>query len=282
MKRPETFSLYPELRVMAWGGAMLLASAAGIVLKNNLERIGPLALAVAIGVVAVACYVWVWWHRDRATIADDYVLLLGALLVSADVGFIESQFHPLGQRWPLHVLLLAVVHAVGAYAYGSRMLLSLSIAALAAWMGIERRSIDPFNNDAINTAIRALACAALLLVWRALHRAPPDFLRVFEHFAANLALWSGLLLLTENESFNLGCAIAIVVAVVVMRWGFVQRSEAFVLYGFVYAVIAVDAFVIEAIDPKELAGALWVIFLSMIGAVIALIAIHRRFQESAG
>ena len=273
---------------------VLLAAAAGIVLKNNLQRIGPIALAAAVGVLAVACYAWVWWHRARATIADDYILLLGALLVSADVAFVEAQFHLLDRRWALHALLLAIVHGIGAYAYGSRMLLSLSIAALATYLGIEQRSLDLFGNDAINTAVRGFTCAAILLVWRWMHVATAalsgrgaaegsgthkDFLRVFEHFAANLALWSGLLLLKENETFNLGCAIALIVALAVMRWGFAQRIEAFVLYGFVYAVIAVDAFFIHLFD-EEIA-ALIIVVVSMIAAVVSLIAIHRRFREKS-
>ena len=48
-ERREVFSIYPELRLASWGGVMLLATAAGIVLKNNLDRIGPLALAVLEG-----------------------------------------------------------------------------------------------------------------------------------------------------------------------------------------------------------------------------------------
>lgn len=251
---------------------MLLAASAGIVLKNNLERIGPLALAVAIGVAAAACYAWVWWHRPRATVADDYVLLLGALLVSADVAFIESQFHLLGRLWPRHFVVLAVVHGVGAYVYRSRIVLSLAIAALASWFGVEQRSSGAF------------ICAAALIVWREIHyrvvrASGAPFLRVFEHFAANLAMWGGLQLLKENETFNIGCAITIIVAVVVMAWGFRQRSESFVIYAFVYAVIAIDAFLIHLID--DAVAALAIVVVSMILAVVALIAIHRRFRERA-
>ena len=267
-ERPEVFSLYPELRIAAWAGSMLLAAAAGIVLKNNLERIGPLALAALIGAAAVACYAWVWWRRTRATIADDYVLLLGALLLSADFAFIEQQFHLLDHHWPRHFLLLAVLHGAGAYVYGSRMLLSLSITALAAWMGIEHRNLD-FDSD---LASRAFATAALLLAWREVHRRAggnPDFIRVFEHFAANLTLWGALVYQSDA-----GYLLTIILAALVMFWGFLQRAESFVLYGFVYAVVAADGLLLRHVDAEEL-----VILTSMILAVAALAAIHRRFHE---
>ena len=156
------FSLHPELRILSWGGAMLLATAAGMVLKNNLDRIGPLALAVLMGIAAATCYAFVWWRRARPSVVHDYVVLLGALLISADVAFIESQFHLLGSAWHRHFLILAIVHGAAAYLFRSRLVLSLSIVAVTAWLGVREK---PFRN-ATDYAMRAFACAALLLMWR--------------------------------------------------------------------------------------------------------------------
>ncbi len=265
-ERREVFSLYPELRIAAWAGAMLLAAAAGIVLKDD--------LSLLIIPAAVACYAWVWWHRSRATLADDYVLLLGALLVSAEVLM----------RGPRQFLPLAIVHGIGAYAYRSRLLLSLSITALAAWMGIERRSAFVFD---AGLAPRAFLTVALLLAWRKLHSvilsredgegSPPrlrEFLRVFEHFAVNLTLWGSLTLLSENETFTLGCLLTIAFAAAAMAWGFKQRSEPFVLIAFVYGVIAAIAFLGHHFDDKR-----EVVFLiGLIAAIVALIVIDRSFR----
>ena len=159
-ERREVFSLYPELRILSWGGAMLLATAAGIVLKNNLDRIGPLALAIADGprrggllrVRLVA-------PRPRQLV-DDYVLLLGALLVSADVAFIESQFHLLGDAWQRHFLILAVVHGAArissARAWCSR---SRSPRSRPGWASSE----TSVRATPTASRIRAFVCAALLL-----------------------------------------------------------------------------------------------------------------------
>ena len=271
-ERREVFSLHPELRILAWAGAMLLATAAGILLKNNLDRIGPVALASIIGVAAFACYAFAARPRDRATAqpakahpVTDYILLLGALLVSADVGYLESQFHLLDRH---SLLLLAVVHAAGAYAYGSRLVLSLSIAALAGWMGAEeRRSLDLFLTS------------ALVIGWREIHRrlgGALEFLRVFEHFAANLALWGGLLLLDEQRTFDAGCVLTIVLAAGVIWWGRVQRSEPFVLYGFVYAVIAADALILRRLH--ETTSIAFTILVSMIVAVAVLVKLHHEHR----
>ena len=285
-ERREVFSVYPELRVCAWAGATLLATAAGILLKDNLDRLGPLTLSVLIGAAAAACYAWTWTRRTRASIVDDCVLLLGALLVSADVAFIESQYHLLDGSWKHHLLLLAVVHATGAYAYRSRMLLSLSIVALAGWIGIDRTSWRS------HMAMPAFATAVALLLWRELdarfqwsgglqpadiaRRAEARFSRTLEHFAANFALFGAVTLI--DDSAFLGLLVTLAVAALVIRWGFATRHEPFVLYAVVYAVVGVCAFVLK-LDPADVKVTLATIAFAIATGIVALIALHRRLAR---
>jgi len=273
-ERREVFSLQPEVRVAGWAGATLLATAAGIVLKNNLERIGPLALAVMMGIAAAACYAFVWWRRERASIADDYVLLLGALLVSADVAFIETQFHLFGAHWKRHLLLLAVLHGATAYAYRSRMLLSLSIAALAGWLGVDRAGRPE------DLAIPAFLSAACVMAWRELDRRlnrHTSFTTTFDHFAANLAFAGGLALLFENDTRTIGTFLTIALAAVVIAWALRMRRESFALYAVLYAVVAIDVFLIDA--AKDDKTGLVIVIASIIGSIAALLALHARFRE---
>ncbi|MDP9194036.1 MAG: DUF2157 domain-containing protein [Acidobacteriota bacterium] len=277
--RREVFSLHPELRILAWGGAMLLAAAAALVLKNNLERIGPLALAILMAIAAAACYAFVWWRRSRGAVVDDYVLMLGALLVSADVAFIETQFHLFGDAWHRHFLILAVAHAVTAYLYRSRIVLSLSIAAVAAWLGVRE---TPFAN-ATDYAMRAFACAALLLTWREAHRRfertprVRDFALTFEHFAANVAFAGCIALMFDSDTRIAGSLLALVIAAGVIYWGVRTKREAFVLYAFLYAVLAIDVLFEEFVSVDAFVF-LFIVF-SVIGAIIALFAIHARVRE---
>ncbi len=278
-ERREVFSVYPEVRLSAWAGALLIATAVGLFVKNNFDLFDRVFLAAILGAMALACYIWA--RRGGKGVVNEYVLLLGALLLSADVGFIEQQFDVFGAHGARHFLLLAIVHGVTAYRFDSRLVLSLSIAALAAWMGIERQA-----NFGIELAVRAFACAAVVLVWRAIHvRIPPPkgrpeayttpdtFPRVFEHFAANLALWGGLLLLDGTPP--MAALITTTIAVLVMLWGFRTRVEAFVLYAFVYAVIADVGYAMTVVD-EELA-----LLAGMLIAIPVLVLIHRRFKRGA-
>src|SRR2546430_2683710 len=191
--RRDVFSLHNELRFLAWGGVMLIAAGVGVIVSKNIN-----AATVSIGAAAAACYAYAWWKRSRpAALIDDYVLLLGALLLSADVGLIEHQFNLLGQQWPRHFLLLALLHGVVAYLFDSRVVVSLSIAALAAWLGVER-SVDVLFHATSEMALRALACAAIVLLWRALNRRRA-FDDVFDHFVAHLAFLCGLLFAADGN-----------------------------------------------------------------------------------
>ena len=271
-ERREVFSVYPEVRIAAWGGALLVATAVGLFVKNNFALFDRMFLAVALAAMALGCYVWAW--RGGRSIVNEYVLLLGALLVSADAAFIEQQFDVFGEAGSRHFLLLACIHGATAYRFNSRLVLSLSIAALAAWMGIERNA--NFGSNPVELSMRAYACVGVIVVWRVIDRRfhpESEFSRVFEHFAANLALWGGLLLL-GNEPL-LAAFLTSTVAALVMAWGFRTRVESFVLYAFVYAVIADVAYATEHM------GFALAILLGMVVAVPALVFIHRRFKRSA-
>ncbi|MBS0367128.1 MAG: DUF2157 domain-containing protein [Proteobacteria bacterium] len=112
------FSLHQELRVAFYAAVALVVTGVGILVKAHLDRIGPLTLTVALALAGGACYLPAIRARSRQTARSapaEYLLLLGALLVSADLGYAESQFHWLGPNWSRYLLILAVFHALTAY-----------------------------------------------------------------------------------------------------------------------------------------------------------------------
>src|SRR6185369_11173286 len=86
IQRREVFSLFPEVRALAWLGAMLVAGGVGVLLSHHLQQIGPVTIAIVIAMVAACCYAWAWLRRERVSLIDDSILLLGGMLVSADAG----------------------------------------------------------------------------------------------------------------------------------------------------------------------------------------------------
>ncbi|MGB7739117.1 MAG: hypothetical protein WBM03_08375, partial [Steroidobacteraceae bacterium] len=53
--RGDVFSLHQELRATMYAGVLLVMAGLGLVLARNLERIGPLAIVLALALAAAAC-----------------------------------------------------------------------------------------------------------------------------------------------------------------------------------------------------------------------------------
>src|SRR6266849_6635393 len=269
-ERREVVPIGNELRALAWLGVMLIATGVGIVVKKHFDQIGPLAIAAFVGAAAIACYAFAVWRKSSLR---DYVVLLGALLISADVGFIESQWHLLGSEWQRHFLLLAVVHAAGAYYFENRAVLSLSVAGLASWFGIEKHEIFSSNTD---FAFRAFLCAAILLTWRLANR-KADFNGLFEHTATNIAFWGALSLTIEKPTRYVGVLVALIFAAGSLMYGLKRRRELFIIYGGVYGLIAIDIMVVDWFNEPVIATLY--ILVSTIAAIAALFVMHVRFQK---
>jgi hypothetical protein len=297
-ERREVFSIYPEVRAIGWLGAVLVASGVGILLAQNLDRIGPVIVSLTLAIAALGCYAAVWWRRrsKQATFVDESVLLLGGLLLSAAVGYFERNYGILGDQWQRHFLVLAAAHGIAAYFFGSRALLTLSLSSLAAYLGLERVQwvIGTPNTE---LSVRAFVCAALVLLWMLvdglLRPDPPlprageggakgrvradSFESVFQHFAANLALL-GALGLTFNEwTRTAGVLLTCAFAAFVIWWGFRRDAESFVLYGYVYAVVAVDVAVCSWLQGNV--SIFLYLVLSTIAAIAGLFFLHGRFRK---
>jgi hypothetical protein len=282
-ERREPFSIFAELRLVAWAGIMMITTGVGIVVKDNLDRIGPLAFAVVLGVAALGALLFVAWRRKqgRSGIIDDYIVLLGALLVSADVGFIEAQFKLFDAHWQRHLLLLAIIHAVIAYLFDSRAVLTLSITALAGWIGVQQPLGALFSARTIDFALRSLACSAAVLAWRQVDlkfRVSRTFQSVFEHFAANFAFGASMALLFDDKTRLIGIALALILATAAFIYAVRSRREAFAIYALIYGVIAADSFVLEMFNDGFI-GLLFIV-VSTIAAIVALFLIHAHFRST--
>jgi hypothetical protein len=97
-----------EIRALLYAGVLLVTSGVGVLVAQHQDDIGPLAIATGIALAAGACLLWVmrravpfsWAEVPSPGVAFDYVLLLGLLLVAADLAYLEVQFTVLGPDGP--------------------------------------------------------------------------------------------------------------------------------------------------------------------------------------
>jgi hypothetical protein len=285
LERGTLFSVYEEIRFALYVAVAGITAGIGLVVKNNIDHLGPVALSAGLAVIAAACYASAWRTRLKGRnrgLGGDYVLLLGALVLSADVGYIESQFHWLGVHWSWQLLLLAAFHAGTAYYFDSRLVLSAALAALAGWFGVNAQLGDYFAGEAPlrRSGLHALACAAVILVVRELHRrfGRRDFGEVYEHFAANLAFWGALGLSFAASTRWGGVLLLLVFAALAVRIGLARSREAFVVYGVGYATVGLGVALSATVGDPLVAA---VVDLGLVVAAVTLLwRLHRQLRTA--
>lgn len=291
IERREVFSVWGELRFALYAGVVLIAWGVGLWLSKNVDRIGHGTLIAIVAVAAAACYavaarIALRAEKDESRVgSEDYLLLLASLLLSADIAYVENVYSIFGDAWRWHLLILAAIHGATAYLFDSRLVLSLSVGSLAAFIGVDREG-SFLGEGAAEAGLRLLTAAGAIALWRVANAAIPrrrGFNQVFEHFAANFALFGGLVWIFEDSLRWVGFAILLAAAVATALLGIRTRRELFVVYAILYFVVGLDFVVGFTIDRSGISGSekliLFWMMISTPAAIVALWVLHRRWRD---
>jgi hypothetical protein len=287
--RGELLSVHAELRALLSLGVLLVTGGVGVLVAENLDRIGPVAIACALGLAAVAALTWVartappfTWDEVKAPhLALDSILLLGILLAGADLAYVEVQFTPLGARWPWHLLIVALLAGVAAFRFYSRPAFSLALSTFAAWRGVSASHLGAaFGADATAVRWNAIACGVLfaglgLVLVRA--RRKPHFEPVAVHLGWLLIL--GALASGMVESAGLAWAAALLLVGAGLAAG-AYRTRRFPLFAFgvVAAYTGLSRIALDTLDA-EILGCFWFSATSIL-VLAGLIVAQRRLKEA--
>ena len=146
----ELVSIRPELRLLLYGGVLAVMGGVAVLVRQNLDRIGPVTIAAGLWMGAAAALLWTLHHAPRFSwsqsssphLAFDYILLLGALLTGAALAYLEVQFTPLGRAWGHHLLAMSLFAAALAVRGDSRMVFSIALTTFAAWRGVSAALLE--------------------------------------------------------------------------------------------------------------------------------------------
>ncbi|HNX96551.1 MAG TPA: hypothetical protein PKK12_02630 [Candidatus Aminicenantes bacterium] len=293
MARGQLVSLHAELRLALYAGVLLVVTGVGLLLKENLTRIGPLAIAGGIAVVVAVLTVWVVrhvppfsWAEARADhLAFDYLLLLAVLLGAADLAYVEWQFTPLGAHWPTHLLLVSLAMAAIALRCDSRLVFSLALSTFAAWRGVSISRFGPVLGDSLRTAsalrLETLGCGLLFLALGVLARRLKRKAH-FEPVAAHLGWIAILLALLSGTGTRSGEELLFTLALigdgVVLALLEARRPRfSLVALGMVASYVGVCLLFLRT-GAGETAVAAWYAVTSL-ALLVLLFWLHRRLRE---
>jgi hypothetical protein len=286
--RGELVSVHWELRALLYMGVLLITGGVGLLVKENLDRIGPVAIAVAIGLAAAAALAWVvrvappfsWREVPSPNLAFDYMLLLGVLLAAADLAYIEVKFTPLGAAWSWHLLIVAAFTALAAFRFDSRVVFSLALSTFAAWRGVSaaRFGLDLWFQQADAVRWNAIACGALfVLLGFGLKRTGRK--AHFEPVAVTLG-WLLVLFALASGLWEVGWvpyALALLLCGLALAGGaFACRRFPLFAFGVIAAYAALSRLALQG-NLLEALGCFWY-FSTPILVIVALILAQRRMK----
>lgn len=288
--RRELVSVHWELRALLYLGVLLVTGGVGLLIKENLDRIGPAVIAAAIGLAAAAALVWVervappftWKQAKSPNLAFDYILLLGVLLAAADLAYIEAQFTPLGAHWPWHLLIVAIFAAVAAFRYDSRVVFSLALSTFAAWRGVSVAHFGSTLLGGVEDTVRwnMLGCGLLFAVL-GLVLMKTDRKAHFEPVAVYLgwllilgALGSGM----AEERWEGWTAALLFTGGGLAAGAYVARRFPLFAFGVVAAYVALTRLAFGFGPENVTLGCFWFFFTPLL-VIFGLIMAQRRMKE---
>lgn len=184
-------------------------------------------------------------------LGSDLLLLSGALLASAALGYVEHRHHLLGTHWTQHFLLLAAFHGATAYLLGSRLVLALALTSFAAWIGADTTFsyFLPLSRANLEGTGWSCLCGTAVFVgcrWLHVRRVSlrREFIGVYEGFAVHLAGIGALLLMLPGYidrpmpgmPLLRGTVVMMAVVAVVGVIGWRRRQAAFMRAALAYAI----------------------------------------------
>lgn len=169
------FSIGYELRTLLSAGILLLSTGLGILIYNNIDSIGHMAIILFIAAISITCIGFCYVKRlpyspekvDSPTVFYDYILLFGCLSFVSFSGYLQYQYSVFGSYNEVSMLIPAILFFALAYYLDHIGALSLGITCFAAFIGISVTPVELLRRNDFQSwhiITSGLILGALLIV----------------------------------------------------------------------------------------------------------------------
>jgi hypothetical protein len=194
------FSLHGELKLLLYLSVLLFTSGIGILIYENIDSIGHIAILTLLLVVTVICFYFSFkkasrFQKQQTSFENplfDYLILAAVLLSCIFIGYLQFQYTAFGTHFGLATLIPTAIGFFCAYYFDNKSILSIAITGLAAYIGLSVSPQALLNNDFYQTESLSYSAIGLglLLVVLSIYSAKIDlkkhFNLVFLTFALHL------------------------------------------------------------------------------------------------
>ncbi len=170
------FSLHNELKGMLYLSILLFTSGIGILVYQNIDSIGHIAILSVLLLVTLVCFYFSFkyakgFKKVEVTFDNplyDYLVLTSVLLTCIFIGYIQFQYQLFGKQYGLATIVPTIIAFFCAYYFDNKSVLSIGITGLAAYIGL---SVDPKSLLTMSTmsldtlSYSAIGLGIVLLLW---------------------------------------------------------------------------------------------------------------------
>lgn len=204
------FSLHNELLSFLYVSILLFTSGIGILIYKNIDTIGHIAILAINFIIMTVCFFFGFkkakkWNQNEVLFDNaiyDYVVLLGSILATIFIGYLQFQYALFGTDYKFVYLISAVVCFAVAYFFDNKTVLSIALTALTTFIGISLSPKTLLENEIyhnISLTFSGLVLGIVILLWNTYcvkENIKKHFEFVFTTFALHLigiSIISGLL-----------------------------------------------------------------------------------------
>ncbi len=247
--------LHFELLSCLYIGILMFVGGISMLVYKNINRIGHLAIIIVLTLACIGCFFYAFrnampYSNDKVqqkNILFDYVVLIGSLLLPVVLGYMQYQYHIVGDHVSLISLISSIALFYCAYYFDHTGVLGLAITALASWFGL---SITPlnllrnFDYDSTQLTIVAMLFGLMLygMSQLTIHKnIKQHFSETYKNTGIHLFFISGCFAMWIYESwFYLLCVVLMCLSYLMLQDAINKKSfyyfAAALIYGYFYLI----------------------------------------------
>ncbi|KAF2507171.1 DUF2157 domain-containing protein [Flavobacterium zhairuonense] len=171
------FSVNVELKLFLYLSVLLFTSGIGILIYENIDSIGHIAILSILLVVIAVCFFYCFKNSKGFQKTEtqfehpvlEYLVLLANILTCIFVGYLQFQYKPFGEHYGLATLIPTIISFFCAYYFDNRSVLTIAITGLAAYVGLSVTPQDLLKHNNFyaseSLSYSAVMLGVLLILW---------------------------------------------------------------------------------------------------------------------
>lgn len=276
-------SLFVELNALLYLGVVAFAGGLAWTARTYSSAWGDLAMLVPATAIVIGCVAWTFMRAApfstgrvaTPSLAFDYVLYLGCLVLGVELGYAEYRFELLRDHWDYYLLASAIVYFAAAYRFDNRFVLSLAVATLGAWFGVRVSRFGWIDDESTRlvTVLYGLMVAAMGVAtwWFDIKR---HFLDAYLQVAAIVVLSATAWAVLDSDAPSPWLLASLAASALCLAGGVRARRFSFVVYGAFAGYVSLSRELLRSSPGIELA--FFYLVVSATAMVVGLVALSRQ------